>query len=490
MIKFLRQPFTKNSQQPNKAPIRKHHYILGTTAIVIGSWITHTTTATVYDDFNNREAMAFAQAIPNSGRVLNGGLPDEYFNTSLKIAQGPLSENIGRAQSPLLLSELKINQLPQIQLEETTHKVLRGDTLGSIFKRLDYGPAFAHHISTHPVAKRLVSLAIGKQLAFRSDEKSQLKQLAYPISALQELVVDFEDGNISDASVVELSYQVEKKSVSGEINSSLYEAAKDAGLSTKLVMEMVRIFGWDVDFVLDIREGDSFHVIYEQFQQDGEKLADGNILAAEFTTQHRTHRSIRFDDGQGHASYYTPEGESMLGTFLRSPVEFSRISSRFGKRKHPILKTWRAHKGVDYAASRGTPIRATADGKIVSAGTKGGYGKAVVLRHAGRFTTLYGHMNGFAKEIKSGRRVKQGDVIGYIGSTGLATGPHLHYEFRLDGVHRNPLTYKTPKAGSIDEEFKSEFVQQTNQWLAELNGISSEYQLAKARSASLSSEAF
>ena len=313
MIKFLRQPFTKNSQQPNKAPIRKHHYILGTTAIVIGSWITHTTTATVYDDFNNREAMAFAQAIPNSGRVLNGGLPDEYFNTSLKIAQGPLSENIGRAQSPLLLSELEINQLPQIQLEETTHKVLRGDTLGSIFKRLDYGPAFAHHISTHPVAKRLVSLAIGKQLAFRSDEKSQLKQLAYPISALQELVVDFEDGNISDASVVELSYQVEKKSVSGEINSSLYEAAKDAGLSTKLVMEMVRIFGWDVDFVLDIREGDSFHVIYEQFQQDGEKLADGNILAAEFTTQHRTHRSIRFDDGQGHASYYTPEGESMLG---------------------------------------------------------------------------------------------------------------------------------------------------------------------------------
>lgn len=490
MIKFLRQPFTKNSQQPNKASIRKHHYILGTTAIVVGSWITHTTTATVYDDFNNREAMAFAQAIPNSGRVLNGGLPDEYFNTSLKIAQGPLSENIGRAQSPLLLSELEINQLPQIQLEETTHKVLRGDTLGSIFKRLDYGPAFAHHISTHPVAKRLVSLAIGKQLAFRSDEKSQLKQLAYPISALQELVVDFEDGNISDASVVELSYQVEKKSVSGEINSSLYEAAKDAGLSTKLVMEMVRIFGWDVDFVLDIREGDSFHVIYEQFQQDGEKLADGNILAAEFTTQHRTHRSIRFDDGQGHASYYTPEGESMLGTFLRSPVEFSRISSRFGKRKHPILKTWRAHKGVDYAASRGTPIRATADGKIVSAGTKGGYGKAVVLRHAGRFTTLYGHMNGFAKEIKSGRRVKQGDVIGYIGSTGLATGPHLHYEFRLDGVHRNPLTYKTPKAGSIDEEFKSEFAQQTNQWLAELNGISSEYQLAKARSASLSSEAF
>jgi murein DD-endopeptidase MepM/ murein hydrolase activator NlpD len=483
MITFLKQPFSRYSQQPNRAPMKKHHYILGATAIVVGSWITHTTTATVYDDFNNRQAMEFAQAIPNNGRALNGGLPDVYFNESLQIAQGPLSENINSAQSPLLL-----NVTPQAQLEETTHKVRRGDTLGSIFEKLDYSPAFAHHISKHPIAKQLVSLAIGKQLAFRTNEKSQLKQLVYPLTALHELIVDFEDTSIGDASIVELPYQVQQKSVSGEITSSLYEAAKEAGLSTNLVMEMVRIFGWDVDFVLDIREGDSFHVIYEQFQQDGQKLADGNILAAEFTTQNRTHRAIRFDDGQGNASHYTPEGESMLGTFLRSPVEFSRISSRFGRRKHPILKTWRAHKGVDYAASRGTPIRATADGKIVSAGTKGGYGKAVVLRHAGRFTTLYGHMNGFAKGIRSGGRVKQGDVIGYIGSTGLATGPHLHYEFRLDGVHRNPLTFKTPKAGSINVAFKSEFAQQKNQWLAQLNGISSKYLLAKARSASLSSQ--
>ena len=480
MINFLRQQLSRNPHQLNKAPIKKHHYILGATAIVLGSWITHTTTATVYDRFNNRQALEFAQAIPNNGRALNGGLPDDYFNESLKITQGPLSENISLAQSPLL-----VNEIPQIQLQETTHKVRRGDTLGSIFKKLGFNPAFAHHISTHPVAKQLVSLAIGKQLAFRTDENSKLKQLTYRLSALQELVVDFEGTSVGDASVVELLYQVQQKSVSGEITSSLYEAAKDAGLSTNLAMEMVRIFGWDVDFVLDIRQGDSFHVIYEQLQQDGENLADGNILAAEFTTQHRTHRAIRFDDGQGSASYYTPEGQSMLGTFLRSPVEFSRISSRFGRRKHPILKTWRAHKGVDYAASRGTPIRATADGKIVSAGTKGGHGKTVVLRHAGRFTTLYGHMNGFAKGIRSGGRVKQGNVIGYIGSTGLATGPHLHYEFRLDGVHRNPLTYKTPKAGSIDDQFKAEFARQTNRWLAELNGVSMEYQLAKARSARL-----
>ena len=216
-------------------------------------------------------------------------------------------------------------------------------------------------------------------------------------------------------------------------------------------MELVRIFGWDVDFAQDIRSGDSFHVIYNDYRLNDEKLADGDILAAEFTTQGNTYRALRFEDENGNASYYTPEGESMLGTFLRTPVEFSRISSRFGNRKHPILKTWRAHKGVDYAASRGTPIIATADGKVIHAGNKGGYGRTAILRHAGRFTTLYGHMNGFAKGIHKGATVKQGDIIGYVGSTGLATGPHLHYEFRVDGVHKNPLTYKTPKASAIDK---------------------------------------
>lgn len=170
----------------------------------------------------------------------------------------------------------------------------------------------------------------------------------------------------------------------------------------------------------------------------------------------------------------------MLGTFLRSPVEFSRISSRFGNRKHPILKTWRAHKGVDYAASRGTPIRSTADGKVVHAGNKGGYGRTIVIRHAGRFSTLYAHMSGFAKNIRAGSRVKQGQTIGYVGSTGLATGAHLHYEFRLDGVHRNPLSFKTPKASSISKTNRPAFDKLSSRWLAKLDRIEKKYALAQA----------
>jgi len=243
---------------------------------------------------------------------------------------------------------------------------------------------------------------------------------------------------------------------------------------------MVRIFGWDVDFVQDIRRGDSFHVIYDEYHLNGNKLSDGKILAAEFSTQGQTYRAIRFENEHGAASYYTPEGESMLGTFLRSPVEFSRISSRFGRRKHPISKKWKTHKGVDYAASRGTPIRATADGRVRSAGRKGGYGNTVVLTHAGRFSTLYAHMKGFAKGIKSGSRVKQGQIIGYVGTTGYSTGPHLHYEFRVDGVHRNSLTYKTPKASSVDTTKRTEFDLLAKSRQQELDGLLREYKLAKA----------
>jgi murein DD-endopeptidase MepM/ murein hydrolase activator NlpD len=212
-------------------------------------------------------------------------------------------------------------------------------------------------------------------------------------------------------------------------------------------------------------------MIYEDYSIAGEKIADGALLAAEFTTQGNTFRAIRFDNGDDDISYFAPNGESMLGTFLRSPVEFSRISSRFGHRKHPILKTWRAHNGVDYAAARGTPIRSTAEGKVIHAGKKGGYGNTVIVSHAGRFSTLYAHMTGFAKSIKRGARVQQGQVVGYIGSTGLATGPHLHYEFRLDGVHRNPLTFKTPKATAVSNERRSEFDELATTFGQQLNQL-------------------
>jgi len=342
-----------------------------------------------------------------------------------------------------------------------------------------------YKISQHESAKKLVSIAVGKKISFELGEADQLHRIVYPKSKLQDFVVNFQNGKVSNTKLVDRPYQTEQATVSGEITSSLFLAAKEAGVSNAIIMEMVRIFGWDVDFALDIRKGDQFHIIYNRHTLNGETLKDGNILAAEFTTQGQTYQAIRFEDDKGKGNYYTPQGESMLGTFLRSPVEFSRISSKFGKRKHPILKTWRAHNGVDYAAARGTPILATADGKVTLAGKKGGYGRTVIISHAGRFSSLYAHMSRYGKGIKSGVRVKQGQIIGYIGSSGLATGPHLHYEFRVDGVHRNPLTYKTPKAKSIAETSKAKFLTMANKYTAQLKDINVDYQLAKAPETSI-----
>lgn len=451
--------------------------------IVFGSWITHSTTAEIYNDYSNQQALAFAEAMPNSGIALQGSLPDQLFVTPMQVTHGPISNSFAASQSPAAHIFTHTNEdlgQQQATLAETSHTVKRGDTIGRIFSNNGLGVSLPHQISEHPVAQQLVSLTVGQDLTFGHDANGELKQLSYSLNSLQDLIVDIEEGSIAEAKVIDVPFQTVDKTVSGEISTSLYDAALKAGLSINLVMEMVKIFGWDIDFVLDIRKGDTFHVVFEEKQLNGEKLSDGNILAADFTTQNHTYRAIRFTDADGVASYYNPQGQSMLGTFLRSPVEFSRISSRFGKRKHPILKKWRAHKGVDYAANRGTPIRATASGKVVHAGTKGGYGRTVILRHAGRFTTLYGHMNGYAKGIKAGSRVEQGDTIGYIGSSGLATGPHLHYEFRLDGVHRDPLTFKTPKASSIHPDMMAEFTAVANTQLAKLDQLTQQYRVAKA----------
>ena len=484
---------TDNNNQPlmesNKPRIKKRHWVLGGAIIFIGSWITHTTTATVYDDFNSKQAASFAHVVPSNGASLNGGLPDEYFVKEMKVTHGPISSH---STFPISPSE-HIFGAPKESYQEVVYQIRKGDTLGNIFKKLGMDLSIPHHLGKHETGKQLTNLSIGREITFKkSKSNGELKEITYPLSALKQLVVELSPKDGISAEVAELPFDTRAVSISGEIKSSLYEAATEAGLSISLVMDMVRIFGWDIDFVLDIRSGDTFHVVYEEHHANGNTLTDGNILAAEFTTQGETYQAIRFETNSGESSYFNPAGQSMLGTFLRSPVEFSRISSRFGKRKHPILKTWRAHKGVDYAAGRGTPIRATADGKVVHAGKKGGYGKTVILRHAGRFTTLYAHMNGYAKNVRSGSRVKQGQVIGYIGSTGLATGPHLHYEFRLDGVHRNPLTYKTPKASSVAKEDQQAFTELSSTMLSKLETVNKNYMLAKnkASSSSQNLEAF
>ena len=258
----------------------------------------------------------------------------------------------------------------------------------------------------------------------------------------------------------------------GVIASSLFEAGSAAGISDRTIMDMAGIFEWDVDFIQDVRVGDSFTVVYEELWRDGEKLRNGDILAAEFINQGTVYRAARYRDASGRSDYYTPDGHSVRKAFLRAPVEFSRISSRFNpRRRHPILNTIRAHKGVDYAAPTGTPVRAAGDGRIHFRGRQGGYGNHVVIEHGGGISTLYGHLSRFAKGASHGQRVRQGQVIGYVGSTGLASGPHLHYEYRVNGVHRNPQTVKLGDARPIADELRADFDARSAPLLAELDLI-------------------
>jgi murein DD-endopeptidase MepM/ murein hydrolase activator NlpD len=240
-------------------------------------------------------------------------------------------------------------------------------------------------------------------------------------------------------------------------------------MSDKLIMNLAGIFAWDVDFVLDIRKGDDYYILYEEIYQDGKFVTSGQIVAAEFNNNGRTFQAVRYVDKDGRADYFTPDGRSVRKAFIRAPVDFTRISSSFNpQRRHPILNTIRAHRGVDYAAPGGTPIKAAGDGKIKHRGRHGGYGNAVIIEHGGNITTLYAHMSRFAASKKLNSRVRQGEIIGYVGATGLATAPHLHYEYRLNGVHRNPRTVPLPQADPIKEEYKADFLAEATPILNEL----------------------
>jgi murein DD-endopeptidase MepM/ murein hydrolase activator NlpD len=233
---------------------------------------------------------------------------------------------------------------------------------------------------------------------------------------------------------------------SAVIESSLFEAADAAGIPDSVAIQLADVFGGDIDFYRDLRKGDRFSVVYEMQYLGGRPVRSGRVIAAEFVNKGKSFRAIYYVNANGKGGYYAPDGQSLRKAFLRAPLEFSRISSRFGMRKHPFLHTWRQHKGVDYAAPLGTKVRATADGVVEFAGRKGGYGNVVILRHSGRYSTVYGHLRGFAHGIHRGVRVEQAEIIGFVGQTGWATGPHLHYEFRIAGVARNPLAVALPAA--------------------------------------------
>ena len=354
------------------------------------------------------------------------------------------------------------------EYDRLTLTVKRGDTLDRLFRRndLDIGD-LAMMMRLPEAAPHLRKVIPGDELAIEHDG-SRLISLYRELGVTSALKVSREESGFV-AELIDRPLEVRRNAAYGRIETSLFESAAQAGLPDKTVMNLAGIFAWDVDFVLDIRQGDDYYVLYEQLYQDGKYLGDGEIIAAEFNNNGRTIQALRYVDKDGHSDYFTPDGRSVRKAFVRAPVDFTRISSNFNpSRRHPILNTIRAHRGVDYAAPRGTPIKAAGDGKIIFRGNKNGYGRTVIVQHGGNITTLYAHMNAFDKKALLGRRVVQGQIIGYVGMTGLATAPHLHYEYRLNGVHRNPRTVQLPQADPIRAEYRDDFLASVEPILDEL----------------------
>lgn len=353
-------------------------------------------------------------------------------------------------------------------------EVKKGDSLAGIFSRLGLSPQQLHALMSQGGAiNNLKKIFPGQVLRINSSAEHGLVKLLYPIDELSTLEIS-RNGDSFDVSTNHRTPETRIKNASGVIDSSLFLAANRAGLSDSLTMELAGVFGWDIDFALDIRKGDEFTLLYEDKYLDGEFIGHGDILAAEFVNKGKRYQAVRYTDAGGKTDFYSLDGRSMRKAFLRTPVEFSRISSRFSTgRKHPILNKIRAHKGVDYAAARGTPIKTTGSGKIVHRSKKGGYGKTIIIQHGTKYNTLYAHMSNYRKGLKVGSRVQQGQVIGYIGSTGLATGPHLHYEFRINGVHRDPLRVKLPGAEPLKEKYRDDFNTQAEALLAQMDLVRS-----------------
>ncbi|HWV15359.1 MAG TPA: peptidoglycan DD-metalloendopeptidase family protein [Cellvibrio sp.] len=363
------------------------------------------------------------------------------------------------------------------QWQEVTIK--SGDSLSGIFARAGLNDRDIYELfDGNKSAKDLRNLATGQKMAFLVDNDGKLSELKYAKNVLDSIqFTRTPTGFVSQET--SLKPEIKRSFRQGTINSSLFAAGKQAGLPNNLTMELANIFGWDVDFALDIKKGDQFKVMFEEQYLDGKKIGTGDILSAEFVNDGTTYQAVRYTNKDGVTRYFTPDGKGMNKAFLRTPVDFARISSEFNLgRLHPVLNTIRAHKGTDYAASTGTPIRATGDGKVILAGRKGGYGNCVIIQHGQGYETLYGHMNNFAKGIATGSRVSQGQIIGYVGSTGLATGPHLHYEFHMNGQVRNPVTVPLPQAMGVAANEKSRFLAATQTLVAQLDEFDKASRLA------------
>ena len=348
--------------------------------------------------------------------------------------------------------------------------VRRNDTLDAIFRRMALDKADLAAIRDLPgIRQSLDFLKPGDAIQLTHTTGGEIEELSRKVSETQTLKVLREDAGFA-ARMISNPVQTHVRTASATIESSLFQAAEGAAISDAVASKLADVFAWDVDFAQDIRNGDRFMVAYEQIYQNGKYLRDGEVLAAEFVNGGKVYRAVRFTPDGAPPSYFTPEGKPMRKAFLRAPVDFTRVSSVFAaNRLHPILNRIRGHMGTDYAAPTGTPIHAAGDGRVSFEGTRGGYGNAVVLLHSDNVSTLYGHMSRFARNIHLGSHVTQGEIIGYVGMTGLATGPHLHYEYLMNGVHMNPQTVRLPGAEPLRGDALVRFDRITAPYLADLS---------------------
>lgn len=371
----------------------------------------------------------------------------------------------GAVQDATTNDATRVSAEPEYQWRE--QRVRSGDNLSTLFQRMSLSQGDVYRVANAVTeADALKRLRPGETIAIATDEEGRLAVVEYRRSALESIRYSrSDDGFRGERMLRETQAMPAFRHVT--INHSLFLDGARAGLEHDLIMRIATIFGWDIDFALDIRKGDSFAVLYEERYLDGDKVGNGAILAAEFTNRGERFRAVRYTDSSGKADYYTPEGLPMRKAFLRAPLDFTRVSSNFNpNRLHPIHKTKRPHRGVDYAAPTGTPIYAAGDGRVTKAGYTRANGNYIFIQHGQSYTTKYLHLN--RKDVRNGQSVKQGEKIGTVGATGYATGPHLHYEFLVNGVHRNPRTVELPDADPIPEKEKARFAEQTQSIMGQL----------------------
>ena len=375
------------------------------------------------------------------------------------VKPGPQPEPVFQARQTLDLPPLDTHTDEDAQPYIASTRIRRGDTVADILNRLGVREDGLLAFLTHDEhARSIYKLYPGRTVQAGLDEQGRMVWLRYahtPATTAKSgvnsawLEVRPADDGFS-AHERSTAAVLETRIAEGEITSSLFGAADTAGVPDAITMEMVDILGSRIDFLKDLRKGDRFRIVYDAYMHDGEEVGSGHIRALEFINGSKTYSAVWFQQGQQPGGYYDFSGASLKGAFLRTAIKFTRISSRFGMRMHPIHKKWVGHKGVDYAAPSGTPIHATADGTVEFIGQQRGYGNVIILKNFGKYSTLYGHQSRFAKGLKKGDRVQQGQLIGYVGSTGWATGPHLHYEFRINNTPVDPLSVDLPVARTLE----------------------------------------